>query len=290
MIAAYRPPATIIEELGITEPTEIDIEAIAEYCGATIVYEPLEGSEARILGGNDHAIITVNESSPWARQRFSAAHELGHWMRDRGKVAFACDERSFIREWGDDNAERRANRYAADLLMPRRVFQPRLIDYGPTFDAVRQLARDFETSVTATAIRVVELGRKPAIVIASERSGRKWFIRADVVPETLWPCERPGSETVAAKLLAGSLANTAVRPVDVPADEWIDHPDASRYTLREDSIVAFNGTVLTLLSWPDDSQLVALQGPDEEPVNELTGELAVSTPLTKRANRPRSRE
>jgi len=273
VIAASKPPAAIIEELGITEPSDIDIEAIAEYCGATIVYESLEGSEARILGAGDRAIITVNSSSPRPRQRFSAGHELGHWMRDRGKVAFACEERSFIREWGDDNAERRANRYAADLLLPRKVFQPRLVELAPTFDCVRQLAREFETSLTATAIRLVELGRKPAIVIASERSGRKWFFRADVVPETLWPCERPGSDTLAAKLLDGSIKPATAAPIDLPADEWIDHPDASRFTVREDSMLAYNGTVLTLLSWPDDSQLTALHGPDEELVNELTGEL-----------------
>lgn len=272
MTQPFKPPATIIDELGITEPSEIKIEAIAEYCGATIVYEPLEGSEAMILGGDDHAIITVNASSPRPRQRFSAGHELGHWMRDRGKVAFACEERSFIREWGDDNPERRANRYAADLLMPRKVFQPRAVELVPTFDCTRQLAREFETSLTATAIRLVELGRKPAIVIASERSGRKWFIRADVIPDTLWPCERPGSDTVAAKLLDGAVASSA-GPREVAADEWIDHPDASRYTVREDSMIAHNGVVLTLLWWQDDAQLTALHGPDDEPPNELTGHL-----------------
>ena len=82
----------LIEELGIAEPNEIDIEAIAQYCGATIVYESLKGCEARILGTDTRAIITVNSDSPRARQRFSGGHELGHWMRDRGKAAFACTE------------------------------------------------------------------------------------------------------------------------------------------------------------------------------------------------------
>lgn len=273
MTELFKAPAVIIDELGITEPSEINIEAIAEYCGATIVYEPLGGSEGRILGADDKAIITVNASSPRARQRFSAGHELGHWMRDRGKVAFACAERNFVRDWGDDNPERRANRYAADLLMPRKVFQPRAVEMVPSFDCARQLAREFETSLTATTIRLVELGRKPAIVIASERSGRRWFIRADVVPETLWPCDRPGSDTTAAKLLDGSMANKSPGPRDVPADEWFDVPDASRYSVREDSLLAYSGIVLTLLWWQDDSQLVALHGPDEEQVDELTGHL-----------------
>lgn len=269
---ALKPPAAIIEELGITEPSEIDIEAIAEYCGATIVYEPLHGSEARILGRDDRAIITVNASSPRPRQRFSAGHELGHWMRDRGKVAFACAERTFIREWRDDNPERRANRYAADLLMPRKVFQPRAFDSVPTIACAQDLADVFQTSMTATAIRLVELGRKPAIAIVCDTSGRRWFIRSDVVSDKLWPCEHPGSDTAAARLLAGSIA-TAPGPIDLPADEWIDDGAASHYSIREDSILVSSGLVLTLLWWHDDAQLAALDGPDDEPVGELTGHL-----------------
>jgi Zn-dependent peptidase ImmA (M78 family) len=83
----YKSPASLLDELGIREPEEIAIEAIAEYCGATILYQPLQGAEARIVGHGDRAIITVNEAVPIGRRRFSGAHELGHWMCDRGKHA-----------------------------------------------------------------------------------------------------------------------------------------------------------------------------------------------------------
>src|SRR2546427_1959685 len=121
----YIAPDMVLEELGIRDPEDIKIEAIAEHCGATILYERLEGAEARILGYGERAIITVNGAAPRARQRFSGAHELGHWMCDRGKIAFACTDRSFTREWLDDNPERRANQYAAELLLPQKMFSPR---------------------------------------------------------------------------------------------------------------------------------------------------------------------
>lgn len=89
MSHVVKPPATVLSELGVSVPSDIVIEGIAEYCGATIVYEPLDGCEARILGAGDRAIITVNANSPRPRQRFSAGHELGHWMRDRRKLAFS---------------------------------------------------------------------------------------------------------------------------------------------------------------------------------------------------------
>jgi len=79
-------------------------------------------AEARILGNEDRAIITVNSESPTGRKRFSAGHELGHWMRDRGKVGFSCTEQVMVGEWGLVTTERAANEYAADLLLPAEMF------------------------------------------------------------------------------------------------------------------------------------------------------------------------
>lgn len=56
-------PDALLAELGIVEPADIRIEAIAQYCGATVVYEPLTGCEAYIAGHGNRAIITVNSRS-----------------------------------------------------------------------------------------------------------------------------------------------------------------------------------------------------------------------------------
>ena len=71
------PAETLLQELGVTEPSEIDLEAIAFYVNARIRYRSLDGCEARIVGNADQAIITVNQNSQWRRKRFSIAHELG---------------------------------------------------------------------------------------------------------------------------------------------------------------------------------------------------------------------
>ena len=273
MTSAYKPPAVLIDELGITEPSEINIEAIAAHCGATIVYERLDGCEARILGRDDRAIITVSSKSSRERQRFSAGHELGHWMRDRGKVAFACTEPNLNREWNEevDNPERRANRYAADLLLPRKLFTKYARSAEPTFECTRDLAGSFQTSLTATAIRLVELGPAPAMVIGNELSGRKWFFASEIVPKALWPRRQPGDSTNAARLLAET--SRSLEPKLVDADEWIDHRDAARYALKEDSVVIYPGFVLTLLWWENEAQIAALTREDDDGPRELTGEL-----------------
>lgn len=50
MPVVRRKPEDLLGELGITEPDEIDVDAIAAYCDAFVVYEFLSGSEARIVG------------------------------------------------------------------------------------------------------------------------------------------------------------------------------------------------------------------------------------------------
>ena len=258
----YKAPALLLRELGITEPEDIHIEAIAQYCGATIRYENLTGCEARILGLNDKAIITVKKDSPRERQRFSAGHELGHWMRDRGKIAFACEAKTFAREWSADNPERRANQYAAELLLPEPMFTLRARSREITFASVEELTAAFQTSLTATAIRLVELGSFPAMIVCYSREKRHWFFRGPDVPTALWPLEHPENETLASRLL-NSLPVSA-KPTRISADAWIKHPESWQYSLIEDSRLLVAGLVISLLWWKDERQLLDLMNEDEE--------------------------
>ncbi len=261
MPSFYIAPDMVLEELGIRDPEDIKIEAIAEHCGATILYERLEGAEARILGYGERAIITVNGAAPRARQRFSGAHELGHWMCDRGKIAFACTDRSFTREWLDDNPERRANQYAAELLLPQKMFSPRAKNRAITFATARELADVFETSLTATAIRLVEFGSFPAMVVCNDRGSRRWFRSGPDVPEVLWPHDRVNPRTIAYDILRDNVP--ASGSVDVAADGWFGHRDAGRYAVREDSVRISSESVLTLIWWKDERQLLDLEEDEE---------------------------
>lgn len=53
----------ILQALGIEEPGEIDLEAVAWHMGVTVRYRPLDGCEARIIGNGARAIATINERS-----------------------------------------------------------------------------------------------------------------------------------------------------------------------------------------------------------------------------------
>ncbi len=262
-MGSYKKPSAILEELGITDPGDIDIEAISQHCGATVAYAPLSGCEARLLGHGEKAIITVREDAPRGRQRFSAAHELGHWMRDRNKVAYACGAAIFKTQWSTerDDPERRANRYAAELLLPEGIFRPVTRGKPVTFATARDLANLFETSLTATAIRLVEIGYLPAMAVCSSRDRREWFFRGGDIP--LWPLEKLGRDTVAYDLLNDSGIGDP-GPTEVCAAGWIDHVDAGQYSIVEDCRRIGPGLILSLLWWEDERQLLDLAEDSEE--------------------------
>jgi hypothetical protein len=246
----------IIKELGISEPSDIDIEAIAQYCSATIVYEKLTGCEGRVVGNAERAIITVNCDSRRGRQRFSAAHELGHWMFDRNQVGFSCANALFRSQWGLLNPERSANEFAADLLMPQMIFGRYSYASPVTLDAVREMAIKFETSLTATAIRLVQHGSFPAMVIYLTQGSRKWFVAGPDIPSALRPRERPSRNTVAGELECGE--NPSIGPQNVQADGWLTHPDSEAYELVEDSVKFRDGSILSLLWWKNETQIIDL--------------------------------
>jgi hypothetical protein len=253
--AIYPSPVELLDDLGVTEPDEIIIEALAAHCGATVIQQPLSGCEARLIGYGDKAIITVNSSSSLERRRFSAAHELGHWLRDRGKVSAACSEEMLAAQWQGKDRESGANRFAANLLLPEHIFRSRAKNRPITLPTVRGLGSVFKTSITATAIRVVELGSLPGMVLCSNTKGRLWFVRGPDVPEVLFPLRAPGKGSVAYDLLQGKRE---IESAEVDADSWIDHLDAARYTVHEDSIYIAKGLVLTMLWWKDESQILDL--------------------------------
>ena len=116
MTSQFVTAVELLKSLGVTEPAEIDICAIAQSRGATVVEKRLTGCEARIVGYGERAIIVVNSESIPSRKRFSAAHELGHWMRDAGTIGFGCNPEatSVPRNSGQPPVSHRINKRYSD--------------------------------------------------------------------------------------------------------------------------------------------------------------------------------
>lgn len=144
----------------------VDVEAIAVHYGIAVRRQPLEENVSGVLVINGEiAVICVNESHHPNRQRFTIAHELGHYLlhRERTRVfvdahpVFYRDETSSD---GNRGEEIEANAFAAELLMPEAVLMAQVGDQPlNAFDdvSVRHLATQFGVSPQALIIRLTRL-------------------------------------------------------------------------------------------------------------------------------------
>ena len=140
------------------DSTPVPIEAIISDLGLPLCYELMEDQiSGYIERVNGSYRIVVNSSNARTRQRFTAAHELGHYIYHRDLLGEGVgDNRAYRTEGtGRPNAnirpihERQANSFAANVLMPRHVLA-QIHDKSN----VGALAAMFEVSQEAMRIRI----------------------------------------------------------------------------------------------------------------------------------------
>ncbi len=243
----------IIRNLKIRDPSEISIEDIAWTQGALVIENGLRGAEARLIytPGIQPAIIRVNAKiSPPGRKRFAIAHELGHLQLNHNPGApTECSEKDFLLWYKSQNEkEVEANLFAAELLMPEEFFQPRLERTLPSMELVESLAEQFQTTLTATAIRYVDLCEERCALVFSTRGKIGWTRRSPEFHHWVPPGRRLSSYTHAADFFEKGVVSSKMETVRL--DAWVENV-SERATINEQSrALPRYDSVLTLLWIP----------------------------------------
>lgn len=152
----------LIESLSISA-VPLDINSLVEHHGIKIIYEDMDDTvrgyiEKRTQGW----YICVNRTDGIYRQRFTIAHELGHYL-----LHFVAEEVGFSHHdsdsvmWRDENAssgvdpkEVQANQFASELLIPRDA-----LDYYISKGVcnLNDLSQEFHTSKISMQYRLDHL-------------------------------------------------------------------------------------------------------------------------------------
>jgi hypothetical protein len=197
---------------------------------------------------------------PEGRVRFSVAHELGHFYLPQHRAFLVSgiwhgSRAGFVSEMP---FEREADRFAAALLMPRKPFFQAVRGRGSvcTLNDLGRLAdRTFQTSLTSTLIRYVQLDIEPCCVVLSRGGavmfalasdemralGLGWLAKDSPVPAT----------SITGRLLKSGAGDQADGEVD--SDVWFD---ARRSRPLWEETVARGGTgmVITFLTCDGDGE------------------------------------
>lgn len=246
----------VIKSLKIDDPSDISIENIAWTQGALVVEEGLRGCDARLVStpGVKPAILRVkNTLSPAGKKRFAIAHELGHLkLSHRPGEPTECAEREF-HAWYKDQRQQEveANIFAAELLMPESLVLPRLQNSSPSFELIESLASEFQTTLTATAIRYVQLRGEKCAVVCSTNGEISWCWPSPEFHYRITRGKKLRGNTYAIDFSEKGVATQQMQEMqDVPRNSWIEG-ESMQDGIKEQSRVLFSyASVLTLL-WID---------------------------------------
>jgi Zn-dependent peptidase ImmA (M78 family) len=247
------PAERLLMQLGISKAQEINLDAIAWHVGALVKYRRIDNADATIIGSTTHAVIAVNTASKSVpRRRFSLAHELGHWHHHRGRVLFCgpADIGNFA--GGPLDPERQADAFASDLILPGYLVRPKITKLKKvTLGYAREIVDEFQASMTATLIKILNEDRFPILIVCHGKDKRHWFRRANMVPQWWFPRDDLDVDTFAFEILhRGASEDTFPRKNDAGA--WFEFRNVDRYEIYEQSFSLPDNEVLTILTIPED--------------------------------------
>ena len=242
----------------LTEIRRCDLAVLAEGDGLEIVdfRDPEPGCTACLYPdpcGKGGAIF-LKPGQNRGRRRFSVAHELGHYhipthtngLRECGESALQASQ-----DYGR-RVEWEANSFAAELLMPTRLFRRDARKRDVSFEAVYELTSHdmYDVSATAAARRMVELSNEPCALVVTRRGRVEWQERSRFYYPMATRGQPVRGGTIAAAVTAGDSPNAVAETVD-PAD-WLDRLPEGDFTLLESThVIPSLDQVLSLLWIPD---------------------------------------
>ncbi|OZC01289.1 ImmA/IrrE family metallo-endopeptidase [Rubricoccus marinus] len=166
----------MLKAYGITRAADIDLRDLAFDRKLVLRAAPIRGSEGRLIRRNEWSIATVDSAIRHdGKRRFVAAHELGHHELHRDAPVFVCDGRDFLDWHRRRPQETEANRFAAELLMPKAAFCADA--HGArSLASVGEVADAYRASLTAAAFRFVHLDVAPSALVFCVGGRVEWSL------------------------------------------------------------------------------------------------------------------
>jgi hypothetical protein len=223
------------------------------------------------IGGKEHIVVNGRDSAE--RQRFTTCHELGHVVLKLPSQHAESPLWSYSKRPPN---EIYCDVFAAELLLPHRLFKSMADDALIGFAALDDLAESFSASVMATGSRFAAAVDVPcAFVISQERVVRYASRSKSLRDAAAWIA--PGTGLPPGSVSAKANADVGIESGEIPADRWFADWRRGGMLLEEARYLPRWKQTLTLL-WFDDDEIPAPVGDDqdsdeEQGLKELDGTL-----------------
>lgn len=166
--ARYAPsninPQQQITSFDIVRPfldvAPVNLLAMADALGITVDMTASLGPNSGRITQNSpgHYLVEVNREHSFVRQRFTLAHEIGHYLLHRNQIGNGITDDGLYRSNLSSYVETEANRMAAELLMPANLIR---VLWRSGVRSIAQLCDNFQVSEAALRIRLKQLRLAP---------------------------------------------------------------------------------------------------------------------------------
>lgn len=226
-------------------------DPIAKIVPVAVPLDAFEGALMRKGQGKKWAIVYSEFIREQGKINFTIAHELGHYELHRHtEGATLCSEddlRDFALGSRDSqNIEQEANTFASYLLMPIGDYRQQVDGQAINVDLLAHCSERYGTSLTASALKLIEFSERP-VVVAISKGGAVLWSRSSEAALRLGCFLRKGAPLPAGSLSVqcheqGRNGNSAAS-VDLPPGTWFANAGA-----RESAIAQPHyGAVFTIL-------------------------------------------
>jgi Zn-dependent peptidase ImmA (M78 family) len=157
----------LLRNSGVIRPP-VPVGDLARFLNIDVRYSPgKEDVSGALIRDGASVVIAVNSAQHENRQRFTIAHEIGHFLLHKGTEVhfdddFQVNYRNAVSSEATNVDEIEANRFAAALLMPEEFLRRDLLRLKPndrTIDnSIHSLAVRYKVSTRAMELRLVNLG------------------------------------------------------------------------------------------------------------------------------------
>ena len=149
----------------------------------------IDGCEGMLVCNPENSAewgIFYNPKSSPERQRFTIAHELGHFILHREQqVAFRCSKESVYAGVDDlQFIEREADDFAGNLLIPGDTLRAAIARRPIDLHLLSELAKRFQVSFEALCIRFIKYTEQRAILLCWDNGFLKYEWRSKSAKKT----------------------------------------------------------------------------------------------------------
>ena len=203
-LQAAESAGRLLDEVGVDQTRQIDVFSMCEDLDLWLAFLPMDGLLGAFVPEGTGGVL-ITDRRPITVQRYTAAHELGHWRLEHGH-GLALDGEEHVFGTNPAERERLAQMFAANLLMPPPLVLSLLArigigDHGPVrpdqaYFVAREAGVSYEAAVRQlTNLQVITAADGHLVIGGSTSHGQKPSSPAVVDRSTATPTSGPSTNS-----------------------------------------------------------------------------------------------